>query len=47
MYEFGLAKGSHSSGNLINLSQTNALAVIPIGKTSVAPGELVTVMRTH
>jgi molybdopterin molybdotransferase len=27
-YEFALARGSHSSGNLINLAQTNGLAVL-------------------
>ena len=44
--EFSLAGGSHSSGNLINLSQTNALAVVPIGQTSVAAGESIRVMLT-
>jgi molybdopterin molybdotransferase len=43
--QFRLAGGSHSSGNLINLAQTNALAVIPIGQTSVAAGEFVQVMQ--
>jgi molybdopterin molybdotransferase len=37
--QFQLAGGSHSSGNLINLAQTNALAVIPIGQTQIALGE--------
>ena len=32
-YEFHLAGGSHSSGNLINLAQTNALAIVPMGVT--------------
>ena len=31
-YEFSLAGGSRSSGNLINLAQTNGLAAIPVGK---------------
>lgn len=44
MPEFSLAGGSHSSGNLINLSQTNALAVVPIGQTAIAYGESVKVM---
>ena len=44
--EFSLAGGSHSSGNLINLSQTNALAVVPIGQTSIAAGESIRVMLT-
>jgi molybdopterin molybdotransferase len=37
-YEFSLAGGSHSSGNLINLAQTNALAVVPIGQTLIPAG---------
>lgn len=37
-FEFRLAGGSHSSGNLINLAQTNALAVIPVGQTQIAAG---------
>ena len=44
-YEFELAGGSHSSGNLINLAQTNGLAVVPVGLTSIAAGELVEVMQ--
>ena len=35
-YEFALAGGSHSSGNLINLAQTNGLAIVPIGQKSLA-----------
>lgn len=42
--EFRLAGGSHSSGNLINLVGTNALAVLPVGKTAVVSGEEVRVM---
>ncbi|MFM7191502.1 MAG: gephyrin-like molybdotransferase Glp [Microcystaceae cyanobacterium] len=34
---FQIAPGSHSSGNLINLAQANALAVLPIGTTAIAP----------
>ncbi|MBE9166893.1 molybdopterin molybdotransferase MoeA [Pleurocapsales cyanobacterium LEGE 06147] len=45
VYEFALPSGSHSSGNLINLSQTNGLAVIPVGQTSIAVGEEVVVMQ--
>lgn len=45
IYEFALAGGSHSSGNLINLAQTNSLAVIPIGQTEIEPGEQVEVMQ--
>jgi molybdopterin molybdotransferase len=44
VYEFELAGGSHSSGNLINLAQTNGLAVLPIGQTLISPGEEVQVM---
>jgi molybdopterin molybdotransferase len=43
-FEFHLAGGSHSSGNLINLAQTNALAVVPIGKTQITAGELLQIM---
>lgn len=44
-YEFALASGSRSSGNLINLAGTNALAVLPIGQTLIPQGELVRVMQ--
>jgi len=44
-YEFHLAGGSHSSGNLINLVETNGLAVIPVGQRSILPGEQVRVLR--
>jgi len=43
-YKFHLAGGSHSSGNLINLAQTNALAVIPMGETTISAQETVEVM---
>jgi molybdopterin molybdotransferase len=43
--EFSLAGGSHSSGNLINLAQTNGLAVIPVDQTLISPGETVLVMQ--
>ncbi|MGK7926029.1 MAG: gephyrin-like molybdotransferase Glp [Spirulina sp.] len=43
-YEFSLAGGDRSSGNLINLAQTNGLAVIPVGETAIAAGESVRVM---
>ncbi|MEH2272853.1 MAG: gephyrin-like molybdotransferase Glp [Nostoc sp.] len=45
IYEFHKAGGSHSSGNLINLAQTNALAVLPIGKTLISPQEEVQVLQ--
>ncbi|BCL36517.1 gephyrin-like molybdotransferase Glp [Nostoc sp. MS1] len=44
-YEFHKAGGSHSSGNLINLAQTNALAVLPVGKTLISVGEDVLVLQ--
>ena len=43
--KFRLAGGSHSSGNLINLAGTNALAVIPVGTTSIEAGTTVKVMQ--
>jgi len=45
VYEFELAGGSHSSGNLINLSQTNGLAVLPVGTTLIPQGQEVLVMQ--
>jgi molybdopterin molybdotransferase len=44
-YEFKLASGSQNSANLINLAQTNGLAIIPVGQTSIASGEMVMVMN--
>ena len=44
-YEFHLASGSHSSGNLINLAQTNGLAVVPVGQTLISAGEQVQVLQ--
>ncbi|MCU0523236.1 MAG: molybdopterin molybdotransferase MoeA [Elainella sp. Prado103] len=41
---FDLASGSASSGNLINLSQTNALAVLPIGQTYCPAGTPVSIL---
>jgi molybdopterin molybdotransferase len=43
-YEFDVAGGSQVSANLISLSQTNALAVMDLGKNIISPGELVTVL---
>ena len=43
-YEFALAGGSHSSGNLINLAQTNGLAIVPIGQKAIAAREAIKVM---
>ncbi|MEA5564225.1 gephyrin-like molybdotransferase Glp [Anabaena sp. UHCC 0399] len=45
VYEFHKAGGSHSSGNLINLAQTNALAMLPVGQTLIPPGEEVRVLQ--
>jgi molybdopterin molybdotransferase len=45
IYEFHKAGGSHSSGNLINLAQTNALAILPIGQTLISPGDEVQVLQ--
>lgn len=44
MPEFDLATGSHSSGNLINLAGTNALAVVPLGKKAIASGDFVQIL---
>jgi molybdopterin molybdotransferase len=43
-YDFSLAPGSRSSGNLINLAGTNALGVVPIGQTVIPAGYPVQVM---
>jgi molybdopterin molybdotransferase len=42
--QFCPAAGSGSSGNLVNLAGSNALAVVPIGQTQVEAGDRVTVM---
>ncbi|MEW6492405.1 MAG: gephyrin-like molybdotransferase Glp [Cyanobacteriota bacterium] len=44
-YQFHLASGSHSSGNLINLAQTTGLAVVPVGQTFIRVGEPVQVLQ--
>jgi molybdopterin molybdotransferase len=44
-YEFHLAGGSHSSGNLINLAQTNGLAVLPVDQTFIPSGAIVQVLQ--
>ena len=43
-YEFSLAGGSHSSGNLINLAQTNGLAIVPFGQKLITVEEEIRVM---
>lgn len=47
VYEFALPSGSQNSGNLINLSQTNGLAVISVDKTNISIGEEVIVMQIN
>jgi molybdopterin molybdotransferase len=42
-YRFTPASGSKSSGNLINLAGTNALAIIPVGTTEINTGDRVEV----
>lgn len=44
-YEFDLAGGSHSSGNLINLAGTSGLAVLSIGQTHIPVGGDVQVLK--
>ena len=44
VYQFKLASGQHNSANLINLAGTNALAIIPQGKTTIQAGETVEVL---
>lgn len=44
-YEFAIAPGSHSSGNLINLAQTNGLAVISCDRPQILAGETILVMQ--
>ena len=46
-YEFALAGGSHSSGNLINLAQTNGLAIVPVGQKLISAGQAVKVMLVN
>ncbi len=46
-WEFVPAPGSFSSGNLVNLAQTTALAVLPVGSRVVESGELVRVLLTR
>jgi molybdopterin molybdotransferase len=43
-HDFYLAGGSHSSGNLVNLAGTNALAVVPVGQERLSVGDTVRVM---
>lgn len=45
IYEFNQTNGNLNSGNLINLAQTNALAILPVGKTLILPGEETLVLQ--
>jgi molybdopterin molybdotransferase len=42
--EFSLAPGSHSSANLINITGTQGLAVVPVGVTEIEAGAQVRVL---
>lgn len=44
-YEFEIAGGNQVSGNLINLAQTNALAVLPKETKSILPGQQINVLN--
>lgn len=44
-YEFSLAGGTQNSGNLINLAQTNGLAILPVGETLLNAGDFVRVLQ--
>ncbi|MEM1251622.1 MAG: gephyrin-like molybdotransferase Glp [Cyanobacteria bacterium P01_H01_bin.21] len=46
-YQFTLARGGHSSGNLVNLSCTNGLARVPLGETLIKAGSSVKVLATE
>ncbi|MGD1865183.1 MAG: gephyrin-like molybdotransferase Glp [Phormidesmis sp.] len=44
-YTFGRAAGSHSSGNLVNLANTNGLGVVPQGETLISVGQRLRVLK--
>lgn len=46
-YRFTLAAGGHSSGNLVNLSQTSGLVQIPLGETMIQAGSEVRVLMVR
>ena len=46
-YQFTLARGGHSSGNLVNLCCTNGLARVPVGETLIKAGSSVKVLATQ
>lgn len=43
-YQFSIAEGSHSSGNLINLQGVNSLAIIPVGVNLIEMGDDVSIL---
>lgn len=45
--EFNLAGGSQNSANLINLAETNSLAIIPVGEKLIKSGSSVKVLVSH
>lgn len=45
VYEFQPAGGLQNSGNLINLAQTNGLAILPVGQTLISAGVEVQVLQ--
>lgn len=46
-YQFTIAKGSHNSGNLVNLQKINALAIIPINTNLIEIGDDVEIMLVN
>lgn len=46
-YQFTIAKGSHNSGNLVNLQNINALAIIPIGTNLIEIGDDVEILLVN
>lgn len=47
VYEFYIPGGSYSSGNLINLSQTSGLALVPIGTKFIPSGSEIIVLQVN
>lgn len=47
VYEFQPAGGLQNSGNLINLAQTNGLAILPVGQTVISAGVEVQVLQVE
>ena len=46
-FEFQVAGGTQNSGNLINLAQTNGLAIVPIGTTLIPAGSPIQLMLVN